>query len=153
MFSLFSDSGNRALKSYYNKTTKRKCVKLSNLKLLFLCFFLFQLSNKIDIRKSRIENLKEVNTSEFLCLHSVTSMELVEKTELLRRLSVYALSKIHLDRYGSFHKILLIISWNINLNPGPVYGIQDENLHHVLPFYDYIFSGDGFYYNPKYEQE
>ena len=40
---------------------------------------------KIDIRKSRIENLKEVNTRKFLCLYSIKSMELVEKTELLRR--------------------------------------------------------------------
>ena len=110
MSSLFLHSRNRPLKSYYNKTTKRKCVTLSNLKLLLLCFFLFQLLNKIDIRKSRIRNLKEVNTHEFLCLHSIKSMELVEKTELLRRLSVYALSKTHLDRYGSFRKILLLLS-------------------------------------------
>ena len=74
-------------------------------------------------------------------------MELVEKTELLRRLSVYALSEIHLDRYRSFCKILLILSWDINLNPGPVHGIQNENLLHALPFHDCIFSGDSFYYN------
>ena len=36
-------------------------------------------------------------------------MELVEKIELLRRLSVYALSKIHLERYMSFQKILLTL--------------------------------------------
>ena len=120
------------------KTIKRKCVTLSNLKLLLLCFFLFQLLNKIDVRKSRIENLKEVNTREFLCLHSIKSMELVEKTivkrnglsvsyeyekiELLRRLPVCALSKIYLDRYGCFLKILLVLSWDINLNLGPVHG-------------------------------
>ena len=120
------------------KTIKRKCVTLSNLKLLLLCFFLFQLLNKIDVRKSRIENLKEVSTREFLCLHSIKSMELVEKTivkrnglsvsyeyekiELLRRLPVCALSKIYLDRYGCFLKILLVLSWDINLNLGPVHG-------------------------------
>ena len=60
-------------------------------------------------------------------------LELVEKTELLRRLSVYAMikSKIHLDRYGSFRKILLILSWDENLNPGPVHGIQNEYLLHL----------------------
>ena len=144
MSSLFLHSRNRPVKSCYNKTTKRKCVTLSNLKLLLLCFFLFQLLNKIDICKSRIRNLKEVNTHEFLCLHSIKSMELVEKTELLRRLSVYALSKIHLDRYGSFHKILLTLSWDINLNPGPVHGIQNKKLLHIFPFYDCNFSGDNF---------
>ena len=59
-----------------------------------MCFFLFQLLSQIIIRKSRIENLQEVNTDEFLCLHSINFMELVEKTEFIRRLSVHALSKI-----------------------------------------------------------
>ena len=80
-------------------------------------------------------------------LHLVKSMELVEKTELLRRLSFYALLKIHLDRYGSFRKILLPLSWVINLISGPVYGIQNENLLHVLPFLDCSLSRDGFYCN------
>ena len=66
MSSLFLHSRNRNLKSYYEKTTKGKCVTLSNLKLLLLCFVLFQLLNKIDFCKSRIENLKEINTREFL---------------------------------------------------------------------------------------
>ena len=121
--SLFSHYRNRPLKSYYDKTTKRKCVILSNSKLLRLCFFLFQLLNKIDIRKLRMENLKEVNTHEFPCLDSIKSMKLVEKTELFRRLFVYALSKIHLDRYGFFGKVLLLLYCDINLNPGPVHGI------------------------------
>ena len=150
MSSLFLHSRNRPLKSYYNKTTKRKCVTLSNLKLLLLCFFLFQLLNKIDIRKSRIKNLKKVNThDEFLWLHLIKSMKLVEKTELLRRFCDYALSKIHFDRYGSFHKILLIFSWDMNLNPGSVHGNQIGNLLHVLLFHDCHFSGEKFYYNPN----
>ena len=66
---------------------------------------------------------------------------------MLRRLSVYALSKIDLDRYRSFRKILLILSWDINLNPGPVYWVQNENLLHVLSFYECSFSRDRFYYN------
>ena len=85
MSSLFLHSRNRTLKSYYNTTIKRKCVILSNLKLLLLCFFLFQLLNKIDVRKSIMEDVKEVNTRHFLCLHSIKSMEVVEKTKLLRR--------------------------------------------------------------------
>ena len=49
-------------------------------------------------------------------------MEMVEKTELIRRLSFYALSKIHQDRYRSFLKIFLLLSWDINLNPGSGHG-------------------------------
>ena len=77
------------------------------------------------------------------------TMELLEKTELLRRLSIYAISKTHLERYGPFCKILLILSWDINLIPGPVRGIQNEHLLHVLRFDDCNFSGDNFYYNPN----
>ena len=64
--------------------------------------FIFQLLSKIDIRKSRIGNLKEVNTREFLCLHSIKYMEFAEKTELLRRWPVYALSKIRLKQVRVF---------------------------------------------------
>ena len=53
-------------------------------------------------------------------------MGLVEKTELLKRLSLYVLSKIHFDRNGSFREVLLILSWDINFNPGLVHGIQNE---------------------------
>ena len=49
--SLFSHSRNRPRKSYYNNTTKKKCVTLSNLKLLLLCFFLFQLLKKLIYAK------------------------------------------------------------------------------------------------------
>ena len=92
MSSLFLHSRNRTFKSNYNITIKGKYVTLSNLKLLLL--------SKIDIRKNRTKNLEEINTCEFLCLNLVKSMELVEETELSRRLSLYALPKIHLDRYG-----------------------------------------------------
>ena len=54
MSSLFLYFINGPLKSYYNKTSKGKHVTLSSLKLLLLCFFLFQLLYEIDIRKSRI---------------------------------------------------------------------------------------------------
>ena len=76
--SLFLDSRNRPLKLYCKKQSRGKCVTLSNLKLLLLCFFLYQLLNKADTRKSKIKNLKEVSTREFLYLHSSKSMKLAE---------------------------------------------------------------------------
>ena len=142
MSSLFIHSRNRTLTSYYNTTIKRKCVTIYKLKVLLLCFLLFRFLSKVNTHKSRFENLKEVKIRAFLCLHSIRPMELVEKTELLRRLS-----KIHLDRYGSFRKIFLSLSWDGNLNTGVVHIIQNENLLHVLPFHDCSFSGDGFYYD------
>ena len=80
-------------------------------------------------------------------VHPIRSMELVEKAKLLRRLSFNALAKIHLDRYGSFRKILIILYWDISLNLGPGDGIQNKNLLFVLPFHECSFCRDGFYYN------
>ena len=65
---------------------------------------------EIDIRKNRIKNLNEQNIHEFLCLHTIKSMELVEKTKLLKRLYFSALLKIYLDRHESFREILLMPS-------------------------------------------
>ena len=81
-----------------------------------------------------VRKIKEVNTREFISLHSIRSMELVEKTALFRRLSFYALSKINLGKYGSFRETWFIRSWNANLNIGSVHGLQNENLLHELPF-------------------
>ena len=71
-------------------------------------------------------------------------MELVEKTELFRRFSVYALPKIHLERHRAFCKILLILSGNINLNPEPMHGFENENLLQVILFKTVSFSRDGY---------
>ena len=46
-------------------------------------------------------------------------------------------------------KYIAILSCDINLNPEPVNGIQNENLLHVLLFHDCNFSGDDFYFNPN----
>ena len=59
-------------------------------------------------------------------------MELDDKIELLRRLSFYVLSKINLGRYGLFHKILLVMSWDINLSQGPLDSPQNENVLQIL---------------------
>ena len=53
-----------------------------------------------------------------------------------------------MDLFNSyFFKVSLKFSWDINLNPGPVHEIQNENLLHVPPLYDCSFSVDGFDYN------
>lgn len=77
------------------------------------------------------------------------SMDLVDKTELLRWVSFYSLSKTHLARFRSFPKTLLILSFDINFNIRPVQGIQNKNLLHVFLFRECSFSGNRFYYIVK----
>ena len=77
------------------------------------------------------------------------SMDLVDKTKLLRWVSFYSLSKTHLARFRSFPKTLLILSFDINFNMRPVQGIQNKNLLHVFLFRECSFSGNRFYYIVK----
>ena len=98
------------------------CPTISNLKLLF-CFLLLQLLSKINKHKSKFNNLREINTREFLCLYLINSMELVEKAELIKRLSFSALSKMHLERCGSAIFFLYFLG-DINMKSGPVHGIM-----------------------------
>ena len=60
-------------KSYCNITVREKCLTISYLKLPF-CFLFFQLLSKINKHKSRFNNLKEISTREFLCLHSIRGL-------------------------------------------------------------------------------
>ena len=71
--------------------------------------FLSTLKN-IDIRKNRIKNENEQNIYEFPCLHTIKSMELVEKSKLLKILYFSALLNIYLDRHESFRKVQFMLS-------------------------------------------
>ena len=65
-----------------------------------MCLILFQLLSK-NKQKSILDNVKEISTSECLCFQFIKFMQLVEKNETLSdEKTFYALSKIHLDRYG-----------------------------------------------------
>ena len=48
---------------------------------------------------------------------------------------------------GFFAKFCFILSWDINLNPGPVHEIQNKNLLYIPPLHDFSFSGDDFDHN------
>ena len=49
----------------------------------------------------------------------INTLEQIEINILWKRLSQDALSKVHLDMYGSYFKFILLLSGDINLNPGP----------------------------------
>ena len=75
-------------------------------------------------------------------------MEQVEKTELLRRLSFCALSKIQLESTGLFTKFCLYSLEIQILILGQCMELKIKICFtYILPFHDCIFPGDGFYYN------
>ena len=58
----------------------------------------------------------------------------IEKSKITKFLSYYALSKVHLRKHKSYFGIILLLSGDININPGP-------NAD-VLPFSNKSFSND-----------
>ena len=61
-------------------------------------------------------------------------MQAIEKCKNAKFLSYYALSKVHLYKHKSYFRIILLLSGDINLNPGPN--------PDVLPFSNESFSND-----------
>ena len=61
-------------------------------------------------------------------------MQAIEKSKTTKFLSYYALPKIHLHKHKSYFKFILLLSGDINLDPGP-----NAN---VLPFSNESFCND-----------
>ena len=59
---------------------------------------------------------------------------------LRKRLSQDALSKVHLNKYGSYFKFILLLSCDINLNPGPTTPKRNDILWEFLLSHNCSFS-------------
>ena len=80
------------------------------------------------------EVLKEQESRDIFNTDSYLMMQAIEKSETTKFLSYYALSEVHLHKHKSYFIIILLLSGDINLNPGP-------NTD-VLPFSNEGFSND-----------
>ena len=76
----------------------------------------------------------------FFTYSTFCTLEQIEKSILQKRLSEDALSKVHLNNYGSYFKSILLLSADINLNPGPTTPKRNEMLWELLPFHNCSFS-------------
>ena len=92
-------------KSFKRKNSVgRKCCQLKALKILLIHLFVTLLIKKttgIDNRHFFFNTLKNENKEEFLAYSTFCTFEQIEKNILLKRLSQDALSKVHLNKYGS----------------------------------------------------
>ena len=91
--------------------------------------------------------------SEFLCITRCTLRinDLVPRaSDLFSRMTTQCWNSATLQKafqsYPTAFQKIRKTKKKIN-NSGPVHGIQNENLRHVLPFHDCGFSGDAFYHN------
>ena len=86
--------------------------------------------------------LKNENKEEFLTYRTFYTFEQIEKNILRKWLSQDALSKVHLNKYGSYFKFILLLSGDINLNPGPTTPKRNDILWELLLFHNYSFSSE-----------
>ena len=55
-------------------------------------------------------------------------------------MTILALSKVYLNKYGSYFKFILLLLEDINLNPGPTTPKRNDMLWERLPFHNCSFS-------------
>ena len=126
-----------------NKTVWRKCCQLKALEPLLMHLLVTLLINETtdsDYWHFLFNTLKNENKEEFLKGSTFLTFELTEKNILRKRLSQDALSRIHLNKYGSHLKFILLLLGDINLKPGPTTPKRNDILWEPLPFYNCSFS-------------
>ena len=93
-----------------------------------------------DNRHFLFQILKNENNEEFLIGRILPTLSLIEGSMLRKRLSQGTLSKVHLNNYVSYFKFILLLSGDINLDPGPITAKTSDILWELLPFHNCSFS-------------
>ena len=79
------------------------------------------------------------NKEKFLAASTFCTFEVMEKIILRKRQSQDVLSKVHLNKYGSYFKFILLLSGDINMNPEPTTPKRNDILWELLSFYNCSF--------------
>ena len=111
-------------------------------KVLLMHLFIALLINKIPGSNNQhflFNILKNENQEEFLTCGTFCTFELIEENLLQKRLSQDALSKFYLNKYGSYLKFILLLSSDINMNPGPTTPKRNDMLWELLLFHSCSF--------------
>ena len=139
---LFLSDANKASFKSKNSVGRKRC-QLKVLKVLLMHLFVTLLINKTtgsDNRHFFFNTLGKENQEKFLTYGTFCTLEQIEKEILRKRLSQDTLSKVHLYKYGSYFKFILLLSGNINLNPGPAAPRRNDILWQLLHFQNCSFS-------------
>ena len=127
------------------KSVGRKCCRLKALKALLMHLSVTLLINKTtgsDSQHFLFSTLKNGNKEEFLTGSTFCTFEIIEKNILRKRPSQDALSKVHVNKYGSYFKFILLLLGDINLNPGPTTPKRNDILCELLPLHNCSFSAE-----------
>ena len=134
---LFLGGANKKSFKCKNSVGRKSC-QLKVLKVLLIHLFVTLLINKAtgsDNRHFFFNPLKNETKKEFFTYSTFCTLEQIEKNILRKRLSQDALSKVHLNKYGSYFKFFLLLLGDTNLNPGPTAPKRNDILWELLPFH------------------
>ena len=146
MSEIISTDGEGKKYVYYlnaKNSVGRKCFQLKVLEVLLIHLFVTLLTNKTTGSENWhffFNTLKNENKEEFSTCSAFCTFEQIQKNILRKQLSQDALSKVHLNKYGSYFKFILLLSGDINLNPGPTAPKRNDILWELLPFHNCSFS-------------
>ena len=142
LIGLFLSGANK--KSFKGKkSVARKCFQLKALKVSLMCIFVTLLINKATGSNNRhflFNTLKSENKEEFLTASTFCTFEIIEKNILQKQLSQDVLSKVHLNKYESHFKSILLLLSDLNLNPGSTTPKRNDIKWELLPFCKCSFS-------------
>ena len=97
---------------------------------LFLCF------NGTPQHESKNTRLKDCHSSEFFSIELITITNSINKAERHLDFCYFALSKLNFkqNKHLKFYQLLILLSGDISLNPGPCQYLSDKNKDLFEPF-------------------
>ena len=96
--------------------------------------FLVLFSSKTKQPKDTSMPYNCIKNSNFFSLNILEILDITTNIFLGCQLSFFALANIRLHRYNSFFRLILLLSVDINVNPGPTKVNNNKVPLHVLPF-------------------
>lgn len=90
----------------------------------------------IEVVQNDLTNSDNLKRIHVLSMDFLEMIDLVKKSHLRCQLPYFVLNNIHLHRHVLLPRFVLLLSGDINLNPGPMNAVCN-NIHiYVLPFND-----------------
>ena len=112
---------------------RRKYLKLCYLAMFLIVIFLLKLQIK-DGLPSNFTSLQKCSTNEFFNLETITSCHYIQHIILHRNLVCLAITNVKYRNHNRFYQFLLLLSGDVNLNPGPVQISPPVNVNISEPF-------------------
>ena len=85
-------------------------------------------NQRINNHKTGFDILRSADATDFLSLKVFNTLQSVEKSMIRRQLSNYAVSSIRLNKHKSYFKVIVMLTGDISLNPGPVTAIDNNDM-------------------------